>query len=950
MSSHNNNNPKKVASEIPPALENSATNLRRSTSHISLSTKLKLSKEITLPSISTRPPSKESLFVTLSTLLLKLVQSIPTSPDSYLLLYGKYTHKLSPYLPLNLPNLTSNNSAKDRLIERWKDTLLYFKQHNVKQVNYLSLEFLLGRSLQNSLVSLGLVGKYADALKELGYYLEDLYDEEHDAGLGNGGLGRLAACFMDSLATMNYPACGYGLRYTYGMFYQDLVNGEQVELPDYWLNFGNPWEIERRDITYQVGFGGTVENPSGNSKAAIWHPQEKIIGVAYDYPIPGYSTFNTINIRLWSSKPSDEFDLELFNKGDYLGSIEEKERCENITNVLYPNDNTYEGKELRLKQQYFFVCATLQDIIHQFKETGLPFDQFHTRHAIQLNDTHPTLGIPELMRILLDQEKLTWEAAWGITTKTFSYTNHTVLPEALERWSVELVERLLPRHIQIIYEINERFLSLVDKTWPGDIDMRRSLSIIDENNGKNIRMAFLAIVGSHTINGVAALHSELLKTTIFKQFFQLWPEKFDNKTNGVTPRRWIYECNPHLSALISKTLNTERWVTNLDFIKDLEKHKDDTTFQGKWLDIKRINKVRLAMYIKKECDIDVNPDALFDVQVKRFHEYKRQLLNILGVIYRYLEIKNNVPSAANRPPRVVIFGGKAAPGYYMAKLIIKLINAVAKVVNNDPQVGDKLKIVFIPNYCVSNAEIIIPASDISEHISTAGTEASGTSNMKFSMNGGLIIGTLDGANIEIRDSIGHENMFIFGACANEVDEIRRKIHDGTQTNPPSWTSVITAIKESRFGPYEKFKPIIDSITTGHDHYILSYDFPSYLEAQNNIDRCFLDRPRWAKMSIMASAGCGKFSSDRTIKEYAEKIWHIEQCKRAGPVTMTNDQVNQLTKSPVGSPSNLNTISMERLSPLAIKTGSRDNLMVFSKAAPAPQQTTKGFNVSSSDKK
>jgi len=840
---------------------------------------------------------------------------------------------------------------RERLIERWKDTILFFKQKNVKQVNYLSLEFLIGRSLQNSLGALGLTGKYQDALKDLGFKLEDLYDEERDAGLGNGGLGRLAACFMDSLATCNFPGFGYGLRYKFGMFYQTLVDGEQVELPDYWLNYGSPWEIERLDVSYPIGFYGTCKEVEENGKKVWkWEPGEEMLAVAYDYPIPGFKTFNTLNIRLWSSKPSSQFNLESFNRGDYLGAIREKEQCENITNVLYPNDNTMQGKELRLKQQFLFVSATIQDIISQFKETGKPFSEFSNMHAIQLNDTHPTLGILELMRQLIDNEGLSWNDAWSITTKTFSYTNHTVLPEALERWSVGMVEHLLPRHIRILYEINDQFLKLVDKKWPGDMEKRRTLSIIDEDHGKFIRMASLAIVGSHTINGVAVLHSELVKTDVFPLFYALWPEKFQNKTNGVTPRRWIQQANPDLAALFTKSLNSDRWLVQLDLIKDLKNMADNASFQKDWMEIKRANKIRLAKYIEKTCDVIVNVDVLFDVQVKRFHEYKRQLLNVLGVIYRYLEIKKGVKTA----PRVIIFGGKAAPGYYMAKNIIKLINNVAEVVNNDPQVGDQLKIVFIPNYCVSNAEIIIPASDISQHISTAGTEASGTSNMKFSMNGGLILGTLDGANIEIRDAIGKENMYIFGAKTEEVAGARKKIHNGTFKPDSRFVSVITAIEENMFGEYEQFKPIVDSITSGNDHYIVSYDFGSYVDAQVQIDNDYYkNKAGWAKKSILASVLCGTFSSDRTIKEYASQIWGIEEWKKPGPVHLSNEEAKSLLDkrdaNMLGSPNDVNAISIERLSPLTFVKTSTSPLVVVNqndlnvkKQAFNPKTTTKGF--------
>nr|AOE43320.1 glycogen phosphorylase 2/a [Cavenderia deminutiva] len=838
--------------------------------------------------------------------------------------------------------------------------------------------FLIGRSLQNGLVSLGLVGKYADALMDLGCHLENLYEEVSQTILYV--LDELIINFYyylrNVMQDLEMEVLEDWLLVSWTLLQQWttlLVNGEQVELPDYWLNYGSPWEIERLDLSYPIWFYGYVAEKDGELH---WEPGEKILAVAYDYPIPGFNTYNTINIRLWSSKPSDEFDLESFNKGDYLGSIEERGKSENITNVLYPNDNTMAGKELRLKQQFLFVSATLQDILSQFKETGKP--------------------LKELMRLLVDGEKMKWEDAWDITTRTFSYTNHTVLPEALEKWSVSMVEHLLPRHIRIIYDINERFLKLVEKKWPGDNDKKRMLSIIDESDGRNvcivtsivpliiliIRMAFLAIVGSHTINGVAKLHTELLKSDVFPLFYELWPSKFVNRTNGVTPRRWIYQCNPHLSSLLNKTLGTSRWVVNLDIISDIKKHCDDPNFQKEWMNIKRANKVlifififliRMAKYIEKTCDIRVSVDSMFDVQVKRFHEYKRQLLNILGVIHRYLQIKNG--KLKNPVPKVIIFAGKAAPGYYMAKKIIKLINSVANVINNDPQIGNLLKLVFIPNYLLNGILMIsilliltplntriVPCSDVSQHISTAGTEASGTSNMKFSMNGGIILGTMDGANIEILEAIGKENMYIFGATSDQVNKIRKEIHDGTHTPDPRWVSVITAIKEGMFGEATKFQPILDSITNGHDHYILSHDFPScnnltlvileYLDidAQEKIDRDYQDKPKWAKMSILAAAGCGCFSSDRTIKEYAD-IWNLERCRRKGPMQITNEEASTLLASPSGSP--VTAISIERLSPLTVVKPPSGSPMVVNKneqgnlttrQIPTPSSTTIGFDV------
>jgi starch phosphorylase len=657
-------------------------------------------------------------------------------------------------------------SVRDRLIERWKDTQLYFKEKQCKRVAYMSLEFLLGRTLQNAIVNLGLEDNYHMAMKNLGYHLENLYDEESDAGLGNGGLGRLAACFLDSLATMDYPAWGYGLRYKYGMFYQKIQNGQQVEFPDYWLMHGNPWEVERSDVSYPVQFYGKIRDveTEDGSKKVIWDPAETVMAVAYDTPIPGYETYNVLNIRLWSAQPSKEFDLHHFNKGDFFKSIEEKQNSEQITSVLYPNDNTPAGKELRLKQQYLLVSATLQDLMRRFKETKRPISEFHTQVAIQLNDTHPALGIVELVRILLDNERVPFAEAWEITTKTFAYTNHTVLPEALERWPVTLMERLLPRLMRIIYDINYHFLKVIEKKWPGDVEKLRRLSVIEEGDTRMVRMANLAIIGSHAVNGVAQIHSDLLRSDVFPDFFNLWPKKFLNMTNGVTPRRWLHQANPDLSMILTSYLRTPNWIFNLDLLTGLRHFADNPTLQKQWILMKQTTKERLAKMILKKTGIEVSTEALFDTQVKRIHEYKRQLLNILYIIHRYTVIKAMSPAqrkSAQVVPRVVIFGGKAAPGYFMAKLVIQLINSVGKIINNDEDIGDLLKVVFIPNYCVSLAEIIVPGSDLSQHISTAGMEASGTSNMKFAMNGCLIIGTLDGANVEIEQEIGSDNIFFW---------------------------------------------------------------------------------------------------------------------------------------------------------------------------------------------
>eukprot|EP01105_Mastigella_eilhardi_P007663 TRINITY_DN1923_c0_g2_i1.p1 TRINITY_DN1923_c0_g2~~TRINITY_DN1923_c0_g2_i1.p1 ORF type:complete len:1026 (-),score=277.38 TRINITY_DN1923_c0_g2_i1:1926-4577(-) len=776
-------------------------------------------------------------------------------------------------------------------------------------VCYLSLEYLVGRSLQNAVTNLKLKGKYKKALQSLGINMEALYEKEMDAGLGNGGLGRLAACFLDSMATMNYPATGYGLRYTYGMFAQQFdAEGDQVELPDYWLNFGNPWEIQRLDKTYNVRFGGSVREiePTGDGKVykrCEWEGGDVGVAVAYDVPVPGYDTHNTINLRLWSSKPSSEFDLQSFNRGDYYKAIESKQVFENITNVLYPNDNTSVGKVLRLKQQYFFVAATLADIMARFRLTHRPLTEFPDFVAIQLNDTHPAIGIAELMRVLIDVEHVTWKTAWHITTHTFNYTNHTVLPEALERWHVDMMNAVLPRHMKMIFDINHFFLDYVGKTYPGDVEKLRKLSIIEEGNERRARMAHLAIIGSGFVNGVAEIHSELLKTHVFPDFCKLWPHKFQNITNGVTPRRWLHQANPDISSLIAEYMPGEKygWVTNLEQLRWLLDFAEDPEFQRKWLEAKRHCKERLATYIHEKTGVTISPDALFDVHVKRFHEYKRQLLNAFGMIYRWHCIKQMTPEQRRQcVPRVIIIGGKAAPGYYTAKLIIRLINRVSQIINNDPEVGDLLKIFFLPNYCVSLAEIIIPASDLSQHISTAGMEASGTSNMKFAMNGGLILGTMDGANIEICHEIGEENIFIFGALAHEVDLIR--------ANPPPidprMQLVLDYISHGVFGDPIKYEPLVKSMQGTNDYYILGYDFPLFLTAQEEVDRAYVDKKRWARMSIKSTLCMGKFSSDRSIKEYADKIWGIQQFKRPGPIPISFERLAAAADMPpvvVGSP-------------------------------------------------
>ncbi|GAQ82635.1 glycogen phosphorylase [Klebsormidium nitens] len=773
------------------------------------------------------------------------------------------------------------HSVRDRLIESWNDTEQHFQKVNPKRVYYLSMEFLMGRSLLNSLYNLDVKNLYGEALRQLGYDLETLKEEERDAALGNGGLGRLAACFLDSMATLNYPAWGYGMRYQYGMFRQTLENGFQHEQPDYWLNFSNPWEIERVSTKYDIKFYGHVEQYTDSQGRGrfTWVPGERVEAVAYDNPIPGYGTGNTINLRLWAGKPSAEFDLQSFNTGDYVAAILAKQRAETISSVLYPDDRTYQGKELRLKQQHFMVSATLQDIVRRFKEHETDLEKLPEKVTLQLNDTHPTIGVAELMRILMDDEGLGWTKSWAIVTSVFAFTNHTVLPEALEKWPVSLMERLLPRHMQIIYQINFLYLEDLKKRVGDDWSRISRMSIIEEGDPKQVRMAYLALVASHTVNGVAAIHSDLIKTTIFKDFHGIWPEKFQNKTNGVTQRRWLAFCNPGLRALISEVVGSEAWITDLTQLKQLEKHADDAGLQERWMAVKHDNKKRLAALVKKLTGATVSTDALFDIQVKRIHEYKRQLLNMLSVIHRYERIKKMSPEERQHVvPRVVIVGGKAAPGYDMAKRIIKLVSAIGDVVNGDPDVGDLLKVFFLPDYNVSLAETIIPASDLSQHISTAGTEASGTSNMKFAMNGGLIIGTLDGANVEIAEEIGHDNMFIFGVEAHEVPHLREQRRE--YRPDPRFNKVVELLRQGRFGWTDIFAPICEAIDGqyGGDYYLLANDFASYLDAQDRVDAAFKDKQRWARMSILSTAGSGKFSSDRTIADYARDIWRIEPVK------------------------------------------------------------------------
>jgi len=770
-------------------------------------------------------------------------------------------------------------TVRDRLGERWIATQQTYYEKDAKRVYYLSLEFLIGRTLGNSIINLDLVENCRRAMDELGLDLEELTEVEWDAGLGNGGLGRLAACFLDSMATLELPAYGYGIRYEYGIFFQRIKDGYQYETPDNWLRYENPWEIPRPEYLYPVDFYGRVHQYTGadGSLRFEWVDTQQVMAMAYDTPIPGYLNNTVNNLRLWAAKSTREFDLNYFNEGDYVKAVENKRQSETISKVLYPSDSMYQGKELRLKQQYFFVSATLQDAIRRYIKTHNNFDGFADKVAMQLNDTHPSIAIPELMRILLDIDGMAWEKAWDITVKTFAYTNHTILPEALERWPVSLIERVLPRHMQIIYEINRRFLDEVARRYANDPDPTRlqRMSLIEEGEEKKVRMAHLAIVGSHSTNGVAALHSSLLKTDIFKDFYDFFPERFNNKTNGITQRRWLKKCNPSLSTLISQAIG-DGWIRNLDEIKKLAPLAEDAGFRDKWKKVKAANKRQLANYIEHSNGIRINLASIFDCQVKRIHEYKRQLLNALHVIALYNRIKGN--PAGSFVPRTKIFGGKAAPSYFMAKLIIKLINSIAEVVNKDPAIGDRLKVVFLENYNVSLAERIFPAADLSEQISTAGTEASGTGNMKFALNGALTIGTMDGANVEIREEVGEDNIFIFGLTTPEVATLKRTGYRPIDyyLRDPELKQAIDMISSGQFSPGQPnlFSPTVNSLLQG-DHYTLLADFTSYVSCQEEQVCRFYQQPDvWTKKAILNVAGMGRFSSDRTIKEYAEEIWGV----------------------------------------------------------------------------
>ncbi|KAJ4827867.1 species-specific tRNA processing [Turnera subulata] len=869
--------------------------------------------------------------------------------------HAEFTPSFSPE-NFELPKafVATAESVRDLLIINWNATYEYYEKANVKQAYYLSMEFLQGRALLNAIGNLQLSGAYAEALKKLGHNLEDVAAKEEDAALGNGGLGRLASCFLDSLATLNYPAWGYGLRYKYGLFKQLITKDGQEEVAESWLEMGNPWEIVRNDITYPVKFyGKVIFKPDGGKQ---WIGGENVTAVAYDVPIPGYKTKTTINLRLWSTKVApDEFDLHAFNTGDHAKAYAALKNAEKICYILYPGDESREGKTLRLKQQYTLCSASLQDIIAHFERrsgNSVNWETFPEKVCVQMNDTHPTLCIPELIRILMDVKGLSWKEAWSITKRTVAYTNHTVLPEALEKWSLDLLQELLPRHVEIISMIDEELIhTIIEEYGTEDLELLQQklnqMRILDnielpesaaelllvkpeeisnldsmdeakvtdevievteeepetavkeepeeeERQEKNVvsfephpklpklvRMANLCVVGGHSVNGVAEIHSEIVRNEVFNEFYKLWPEKFQNKTNGVTPRRWIRFCNPDLSQIITKWTGTEDWVLNTEKLVLLRKFADNEGLQSEWREAKRRNKMKVAAFLQEKTGYIVNPDAMFDVQIKRIHEYKRQLLNILGIVYRYKKMKELSPEErkAKYVPRVCIFGGKAFATYVQAKRIVKFITDVGATINHDPEIGDLLKVVFVPDYNVSVAEVLIPGSELSQHISTAGMEASGTSNMKFAMNGCILIGTLDGANVEIRQEVGEDNFFLFGAQADEIAGLRKERAQGKFVPDPRFEEVKKFVRSGVFWPYN-YDELMGSLEGNEgygraDYFLVGKDFPSYIDCQDKVDEAYRDQKRWTKMSILNTAGSYKFSSDRTIHEYARDIWRIE---------------------------------------------------------------------------
>ena len=783
-------------------------------------------------------------------------------------------------------------SLRDRLVERWKRTQGAYNEADCKRTYYLSLEFLMGRALGNALLNLDVESSTSAALGNIGLALEEIIDQEHDAGLGNGGLGRLAACFLDSCATLQLPVKGYGLRYEYGMFRQKIENGYQLEDPDHWLSNGNPWEIERPEHSVRVKFEGQTEHSrdAAGLMRVYWKYTDDVMAVPYDVPVPGYRNGTVNTLRLWKATATEEFNLNEFNAGSYADAVASKNAAEHITMVLYPNDASENGKELRLRQQYFLASASLQDVLRTWViKHGKDFSQFADKNFFQLNDTHPTCAVPELMRLLMDEHGLGWDQAWSIVTRTVAYTNHTLLPEALERWSVSMFGRLLPRLLEIIHEINARFIAVVARHWPADVERQRRMSIIEEGRDRHIRMAYMAVVASVSVNGVAELHSRLLQQHLFHDFYELWPEKFNNKTNGVTSRRWMVASNPSLSDLITRTLSKgekssrseevkkDGWINDMSRLLELVPHAGDAAFRAEWHAIKQANKMRLAEMVRRDCGVTFDVNALFDVQVKRIHEYKRQLLNVLHVIHLYDRIKRG--DTHNWTPRCVLIGGKAAPGYMMAKRIIKLVSGVGQVINNDPATAGLLKLVFLPNYRVSAMEVICAGTDLSEQISTAGKEASGTGNMKFMMNGALTIGTLDGANIEIREEAGEQNFFLFGLTAEEVEAARGHYNPAAIiAADEDLKRVMRLLESGHFNLFEPgiFDPVIQSIYSPGDPWLTAADFRTYVEAQREVAAAYLDTERWTRMSIINTASSGKFSSDRTILDYNRDIWHLPQ--------------------------------------------------------------------------
>lgn len=770
-------------------------------------------------------------------------------------------------------------AIRDRIMLSLIDTTRRQRGSDARRVYYMSLEYLVGRLAEDCLVNLGLLDATKQALSELGQNYDDVMNAEVDMGLGNGGLGRLAACFQDSLATLDYPAVGYGIRYEFGLFTQSFENGKQVESPDNWLKYGSPWEIVRPEYTTKVKVGGHVENAMSDRGdwMPVWRHQAEFLGVPWDIPVVGYGARTVNFLRLWESRASNEFDLNAFNEGGYAQAVHEKAMSETISKVLYPNDKTENGKLLRLMQQYFFVSCSLQDIIRRYLSQHSDWSEFTQKVVIQLNDTHPAIAVPELMRLFVDEYHMDWDSAWAICTKVFAYTNHTLLPEALEKWSVTFFEKLLPRHLQIIYEINARWLKQVAKKYPNNPQKLEALSIIEESQPKMVRMAYLAVVGSFSVNGVAQLHTELLKASVLKDFADMSPEKFNNKTNGVTPRRWLKVCNPGLSKLIDSKIG-DSWVTDLDKLKGLEKYADDPSFQRDFMAVKLENKRKMADIIRAECAVDVNPEAMFDVQIKRLHEYKRQHLKLLHILTLYRQLLHNPDM--DIPQRVFIFGAKAAPGYDIAKNIIYAINKVGEKINSDKRIKDKLKVVFMPNYRVSSAMNIIPSADLSEQISTAGKEASGTSNMKLALNGAVTMGTLDGANVEIKEAVGDDNIFIFGMTVEEVQQLRARGYNPWEyyANNPNLKDALDWLVSDYFMPGNPnaFMPLRKSVLDWGDPFMVCADYQAYCDAQKKADEAFSDKPRWAKMAILNTARIGRFSSDRTIREYAEDIWNLKK--------------------------------------------------------------------------